>query len=283
MKNLFYSFLIISNFVCAQVGINTTSPVVTLDVTGKPTVASSLDGVLPPRISGDQLNNKTYTVNQNGAVVYVTDPASTAKQIGQTINVNYPGVYYFDGPTLTWINLSSSSLTTTFRSANYQALNLTSNADQVITFTASESIINDATTFNDANDTFEIKYDGYYEVLAFIGFNANRPELTALQFVAVNLKIQLSTNGTTWTNATGIRAVYPGITASTGTSIQIPATILSLKKGNFIRFVIERPSLFTGTPQQPNQNFGDFGGVNGHVNLPVGQSYTKFFTLIKMK
>lgn len=284
MKNLFFLCFIISNLVNAQVGINTPSPAVTLDIAGKPTETSELDGVLPPRITGDQLNDKTYTVSQNGAVVYVTDAASTAKQIGQTINVNNPGIYYFDGPTLTWINLGSSSVMTTFRSVNYQALNLTSNADQIITFTAAESTINDATTFNDTNDTFTIKYDGFYQTSAFIGFNANRPELTALQFVAVNLKIQLSTNnGTTWSNATGIRAVYPGITASTGTSIQVPATILSLKKGNLIRFVIERPNLLIGNPQQPNQNFGDFLGVNGHINLPNGQTYTKFFTLIKTR
>lgn len=284
MKNLFFFCLVISNLVNAQVGINTPSPAATLDITGKPTSPTSLDGVLPPRLTGDQLNDKTYTVSQNGAVVYVTDPASAVKQIGQTINVNNPGIYYFDGPSLTWINLVSPSVMTTFRSVNYQALDLTSNADQIITFTAAESTINNATTFNDNDDTFTIKYDGFYQTSAFIGFNANRSSLGALEYVAVNLKIQLSIdNGATWSNATGVRSVYPGITAATGTSIQVPTTILSLKKGNLVRFVIERPNLLIGNPQQPNQSFGDYLGVNGHVNRPNGQTYTKFFTLIKMR
>lgn len=79
----------------AQVGINTVNPQATLDVAGKPTTPLSLDGVIPPRLTGDQLRAKTYTTAQTGAVVYVT--AADSAPAGQTVNVTVPGFYYFNG------------------------------------------------------------------------------------------------------------------------------------------------------------------------------------------
>lgn len=79
----------------AQVGINNPNPQASLDVIGKPTTTSSLDGIIPPRITGDQLRAKTYTTAQTGAQVYVT--AADSNPSGQTIGVKAPGNYYFDG------------------------------------------------------------------------------------------------------------------------------------------------------------------------------------------
>lgn len=87
--------LSLSFWTFAQVGINTGDPKASLDVTGFPTVGSKLDGIIAPRLTGLQLRNKTYTAAQTGAIVYVT-VADTAPA-GQTINVNTPGYYYFDG------------------------------------------------------------------------------------------------------------------------------------------------------------------------------------------
>lgn len=87
--------LLISTISYSQVGINTENPNVTLDVVGKATDTNSLDGIAAPRITGDQLRAKTYTLAQTGALVYVTI-ADTAPS-GQTINVNSIGYFYFDG------------------------------------------------------------------------------------------------------------------------------------------------------------------------------------------
>lgn len=78
-----------------NVGINTNAPQATLDVTGKPTDTSHFDGIIPPRLTGDQLRAKTYTAGHTGAVVYVT-VADTAPAV-QTVNVTAPGFYFFDG------------------------------------------------------------------------------------------------------------------------------------------------------------------------------------------
>lgn len=79
----------------AQVGVNTQAPGATLDIVGKPTDTSALDGVIAPRITGEQLRLKTYTIAQTGALVFVT--AADTAPAGQTADVVSIGYYYFNG------------------------------------------------------------------------------------------------------------------------------------------------------------------------------------------
>lgn len=78
-----------------SVGINTHEPKATLQIVGDPTVATHFDGIIAPRITGDQLKAKNYGTEQTGALVYVSTAATTPE--GQTINVKSAGYYYFDG------------------------------------------------------------------------------------------------------------------------------------------------------------------------------------------
>jgi len=89
----------------SQVGIGTDNPQATLDVTGKSTEKTSLDGIIAPRMTGIQLRAKTYTTNQIGALVYVTE-GDTAPN-GQTINVTEKGYFYFDGTK--WVRLNAGT------------------------------------------------------------------------------------------------------------------------------------------------------------------------------
>ncbi|MDO5616913.1 MAG: hypothetical protein Q4G16_12025 [Cruoricaptor ignavus] len=97
MKKLFFaSAMLTFAFASAQnVGINTATPKATLDVVGKPADANQLDGIIAPRITGEQLRAKTYTNDQSGALVYVT--VADPNPAGQTIDVTATGYYYFDG------------------------------------------------------------------------------------------------------------------------------------------------------------------------------------------
>lgn len=95
-KMLLMGILFASIPLFSQVGINTNLPASTLDIAGFPTSNTVLDGVIPPRLTGDQLGSKIYTVNQRGAIVYVTtDKVSSTNP--QVAYVNAPGLYQFDG------------------------------------------------------------------------------------------------------------------------------------------------------------------------------------------
>ncbi|MET3539090.1 hypothetical protein [Chryseobacterium limigenitum] len=89
--------LLVSSLAYSQVGINTPTPNATFDITGKPTDPNATDGLLAPRIAGNELKVKDplYGTDQTGALVYVTAAASPTSL--KTANVTEAGYYYFDG------------------------------------------------------------------------------------------------------------------------------------------------------------------------------------------
>ncbi|SHG39184.1 hypothetical protein [Dysgonomonas macrotermitis] len=91
-------FLMITNTLKAQVGVNTTNPVATLDVTAWKTDGSTAEGIIAPRLDRKALNDKEsmYGAVQTGAIVYVSN-VSTGAATGQSVNVSTVGYYYFDG------------------------------------------------------------------------------------------------------------------------------------------------------------------------------------------
>lgn len=108
MKNKLFLITVLSftGFLAnAQIGINTTLPRATLDVVGSPADKNKLDGIIAPRLTGDELRAKSYTANQTGAMVYVT--AADSAPAAQTINVNAAGYYYFDGTA--WVKQAGSA------------------------------------------------------------------------------------------------------------------------------------------------------------------------------
>ena len=89
------------------VGINTTDPKATLDVNGKSNDTSKFDGIIAPRITGDELRAKTYGTDQTGALIYAT--AADSAPAGQTINITVVGYYYFDGSL--WVKMGATGAT----------------------------------------------------------------------------------------------------------------------------------------------------------------------------
>ena len=106
MKN--YSFFLLAlalsilsaiNGVNAQVTIGELdNPDVTLDVRGQANVATASDGVLIPRLTGNELSAKdgAYSIAQHSALVYVTEAVTANPRTGKTINVKASGFYYYD-------------------------------------------------------------------------------------------------------------------------------------------------------------------------------------------
>ncbi len=80
----------------AQIGVNTSNPQATLDVTASSSSSpSNSDGLLVPRIDAFPASNPTSS--QNGMMVYLTT----------TDGDNDPGFYYWDNDNTTWTTLGS--------------------------------------------------------------------------------------------------------------------------------------------------------------------------------
>ena len=88
----------------AQVGINTTTPKATLDITAKNLTGTSPDGLLIPRM--DRLKAQNMSGTAISTLIYVNN-ISNGSLSGTTIDMNTPGFYYFDGAK--WIKLSADT------------------------------------------------------------------------------------------------------------------------------------------------------------------------------
>ncbi|WP_160137493.1 hypothetical protein [Chryseobacterium sp. c4a] len=106
MKTKFtqFSALFIAGFSFAQVGLNTSVPKTTMDVSAKRDTSGLITdntqtyGLQAPRLTRAELtaNTGTYGSNQVGALIYITD-VTGGNATGQRILVNAIGYYYFDG------------------------------------------------------------------------------------------------------------------------------------------------------------------------------------------
>ena len=92
-----------------KVGINTPSPNATLDVTGNPTDTNAADGILAPRLTGNELKAKDalYDTPQIGTLVYATAAANPTTT--KTINVTSEGYYYFDSNKV-WVKIPNGTV-----------------------------------------------------------------------------------------------------------------------------------------------------------------------------
>ena len=111
-KQIFTIALLCSGLAYSQVGIDTETPKATLDVAGKPTDMSKIDGFIVPRLAGTELKAKDalYGADQNAALIYVTTPLASADTSAKTINVTSSGYYFFDGNI--WQKLNSGNTAT---------------------------------------------------------------------------------------------------------------------------------------------------------------------------
>lgn len=110
MKKILLGLIVLSfHAYDAQVGIDTALPNATLDIVAKPTDLSKIDGMIAPRLTGNELKGKDnlYTANQNATIVFATAAASptTAK----TVEVTKAGYYYYDAVLGKWVAFQSST------------------------------------------------------------------------------------------------------------------------------------------------------------------------------
>ena len=108
----------ISSLAFSQVGINTETPQATLDVAVKATGASLPEGIIAPRLTGDEIKSRDtlYDTPQKGAIVYATSAVGSAST--KTTNITAEGYYYFDGSV--WTKFGSGTGASTSEPWNVQ-------------------------------------------------------------------------------------------------------------------------------------------------------------------
>lgn len=88
---------VLSSLFFAQVGINTPTPQATFDVVAKKTDGTTSEGIIAPRLTGNQIKSADaqYDSPQTGTLVYAMDAVNGATT--KTVNITTAGYYYFDG------------------------------------------------------------------------------------------------------------------------------------------------------------------------------------------
>ncbi|WPO92447.1 hypothetical protein [Chryseobacterium sp. HR92] len=185
MRKLFFVAAILSfGFTAhAQIGINTTSPKMTMDVefqkdplTGGPDNSKHI-GLKAPTLTREQLTQNTaiYGMDQSGALVYITD-VNGGDMLGQRVNMNSKGYYYFDGNV--WKKMIDTNRNTTlfkaFKTGTWSLLSLTGGWNRV-SIDAADKQMGAATLLN-ANGEYVVPSDGIYQIkyeFRIQGINAN--------------------------------------------------------------------------------------------------------------
>lgn len=106
MKRIQFSIILSifgSSLLFAQVGVNTNTPLATLDITAKNATGTStnVDGILVPRV--DRQRAQSMSSVPVSTMVYVSSIA-TGTQTGTAANIDAVGYYYYNGTS--WIKLN---------------------------------------------------------------------------------------------------------------------------------------------------------------------------------
>ncbi|MBP1164572.1 MULTISPECIES: FISUMP domain-containing protein [unclassified Chryseobacterium] len=99
-----------------QMGVNNLTPKSTVDIASKTTDGSTSEGLLIPRLTGNQLKAAetaaVYASAQHATLVFVTAAPDSNNRTGQVEGMDAPGFYYFDAGSNRWIKILSSGAST---------------------------------------------------------------------------------------------------------------------------------------------------------------------------
>lgn len=129
MKKFFFTLGLFSAGFMAygQIGVNNSSPQSTFDITAKVTDGSKAEGLIAPRLTGDQikLGDARYGANQKGALIYATAAVTAAST--KTANITAEGYYSFDG-TL-WQKITTGDIRNLYNTNDKLTANRIANLD----------------------------------------------------------------------------------------------------------------------------------------------------------
>jgi hypothetical protein len=188
-------FFLVSMVSMAQVGVGTTTPAATLDITAANLSGTTVDGLLVPRVS--RLRAQTMTGTPTSTVLYVND-ISVGTPTGTTVNVTAVGFYYFDGTV--WQKLGSGAT---------NAWNVTGNSG-----------LSGTTNFVGTTDGVDLAFRRSNAAAGKIGATSTSFGVNALSAGAATNNAAFGTNALALSTGTDNVAVGNGTLAATTTGIQ---------------------------------------------------------------
>ncbi len=310
MKHLIFLLGLLSCLTLSaqKVGVNTRTPVTTLDVMASPSDLTVADGFLAPRLKGSELKSKdnNYTAQHHGTLVFVTEALASSDVSDKTTYVTEFGYYYFDkdkGAAGRWIPLKTEPTTSpykwaVFKSAEEQdiatAFNSGTMGDEskaVLTFTASNALINETVTLSPSSDYFIITTAGLYNVQGGVTLAPNMGNTIITHVPSPNLhfniQVEYSTdNGTSWVTCAKsvITALTPLSNAPTSLYLQTPNSTVELAQGQWLRLTIGREAM-TQTYSSVNYYLNNQQASTGYNNVKkfTNIDHTKYFRIHKVR
>lgn len=125
MKKNFSSLLaslLLGCTISAQVGIKTTDPQGSLDVAYVSANPTSPQGILFPRMTGNEIQAMTLTPQQNGLFVFATSVPTS--QIPRTSLITESGLYYYFSPDDKWRNVNQIINPSSLFSTSYSSTDM---------------------------------------------------------------------------------------------------------------------------------------------------------------
>ncbi|MDR6923672.1 MULTISPECIES: tail fiber domain-containing protein [Chryseobacterium] len=98
--------IISGSFLFSQVGINTPDPKSTLDIRAKTNGASQTEGLMIPRLTGDQIQTMTNNIQPGTESLMIYATSAPASPTAKVAKITQSGYYYWSGTT--WESVSSN-------------------------------------------------------------------------------------------------------------------------------------------------------------------------------
>ena len=256
--------LLFSGLAFSQVGINNTAPNATLDITAKNTNGSTPEGLIAPRLTGDQIKaaDTQYGSNQTGTLVYAT--AAVSSSTAKTVNITAAGYYYFDGAV--WQKVINSNTATVYTANN--GLTMSGNniklggalteATTISGVTATNKLAITATGVDAVNfDNNTLSVDAANDR---IGIGTNSPA----QKLDVNGKLRIGT-----VNSTSSSSVSTLVRDDSTGEVMVAGTSNNNKPLNYIKYVI------SNVDRDWISNFNTNISTTSYTLVVVGSSFSE--------
>ncbi|WP_164464373.1 tail fiber domain-containing protein [Chryseobacterium sp. G0162] len=104
ISSLFYSQ-------AGRIGINTPDPKATLDITAKTNGSSQAEGLMIPRLTGDQIQTMTASIQSGSESLMIYATATPASPTSKVAKITQPGYYFWNGTSWESMGVNSNIYT----------------------------------------------------------------------------------------------------------------------------------------------------------------------------